>query len=269
MIYNTRIKSYHNGKQVTIYSKSFEKQEKKDKDENKELKQEENQELNKNKKLSKAYKNENRTKEQEEHCIEYSIKQTKNRIYDIARSNHWEWFITLTFDRSKVFSNDYEIVTKELTKFLHNLQQNICPNIKYLIVPELHADGEHYHFHGLLANCDGLQFTYSGHNDYKKGLPIYNIVNWKLGFTTATQVQDTARVSSYITKYITKDCIAVLKNKKRYYASHNVERPQEEYMLTTLDEFVEDYACTSSYMKTINVPQAKMQVHYFEFDNKE
>ena len=139
MIYNARIKSYHNGQQVTIYSKSFEKQEKKEK-ENQELKQEDNQQMNKNRKLSKAYKNENRTKKQEEECKNISIKQTKNRIYDIARSIKWEWFITLTFDRSKVFSNDYDIVTRELTKFLNHLSQRQCPNLKYLIVPELHAD---------------------------------------------------------------------------------------------------------------------------------
>ena len=30
--------------------------------------------------------------------------------------------------------------------------------MKYIIVPELHKDKEHYHFHGLLANVDNLTF---------------------------------------------------------------------------------------------------------------
>lgn len=260
MIYNARIKTYPLGQQVTLYSKSFAKEEK----ENKE--QEERREQNKdNKKFTKAYKNENRTEEQESECKRISLKQTKNRIYDIARSNEWEWFITLTFDRKKVDSSDYEEVTKKLTAFLNNLQKRTCPNLKYLIVPELHADGKHYHFHGLISNCNGFHFTYSGKND-KNGTPIYNITNWKVGFTTATRVQDTQRVSSYITKYITKECCAVLKNKKRYYCSHNVERPAVEYAVFDSDEFLEMHGADIAYCKTITVPQAFMKVSYLEFD---
>ena len=253
MTYNTRVKTFPNGQHVTIYSKSFSKEEEKE-------------EKKKNKKLTKAYKNKERTKEQEEHCKTYSVKQTKNRIYDIARANTWEWFITLTFDRKKKDSSDYEIVVNSLTKFLNNIQQRQCPNIKYLIVPELHADGEHYHFHGLLANCDGLNFRFSSKFDRKSGKPIFNITNWKLGFTTATRVEDTQKVSAYITKYITKECVAVLKNKKRYYTSHNIERPQIDYTCVNADEFIERYGQDMSYCKTIDVPQAHMQVMYVEFD---
>ena len=251
MDYNTRCKTYANGQQITIYSKTFSR---------------DTEEKKKNEKLSKGYKNKERTKEQEDDCKRISIKQTKNRIYDIARSNEWEWFITLTFDRKKKDSSDYDVVVHELKKFLNHLQQRQCPNIKYLIVPELHADGEHYHFHGLLSNCDNLCFTYSGHIDYKSKKPIYNIAKWTLGFTTATQVEDTARVSSYITKYITKECVAVLKNKKRYYASHNIDRPEIDYSIVDKDEFLAMYGKDISYCKTIDVPQASMQISYFEFD---
>ena len=149
MIYNTRIKTYSKGQQVTIYSKTFEQDEKTEK-------------MNKN--FTKSYQNENRSKQQEEDCKRISIKQTKNRVYDIARANQWEWFITLTFDRKKKDSSDYDTIVKSLTQFLNDLRKRKCPDLKYLIVPELHANGKHYHFHGVLANCDGLQFSYSGHN---------------------------------------------------------------------------------------------------------
>ena len=251
MVYNTRAKTFPKGQQITIYSKTFSK----DIEGNK-----------KNEKLSKAYKNEKRTEKQEDDCKRISIKQTKNRIYDIARSNEWQWFITLTFDRKKKDSSDYDVVTKSLQVFLNHLQQRQCPNLKYLIVPELHADGEHYHFHGLLSNCDNLCFVYSGHIDYKSKRPIYNIAKWTCGFSTATQVGDTARVSSYITKYITKECVAVLKNKKRYYCSHNIDRPIIDYSVTDKYEFLEMYGRDISYCKTIDVPQASMQISYFEFD---
>lgn len=253
MIYNTRVKTFAQSQQITIYSKSFVREKK--------------EEQKKNENLRKGYKNAERTEQEENNCKNISIKQTKNRIYDIARSNTWEWFITLTFDRKQTDSSDYDTVVKELTRFLTNLQQWQCPNLKYLIVPELHADGEHYHFHGLLANCDGINFSYSGKNDRKSKKPIYNILNWKLGFTTATKVEDTQRVSSYITKYITKECVAVLKNKKRYYTSHNVNRPQVDYCLCTNDEFLELYGDSVSYCKSIDVPQAGVQVSYYELNN--
>lgn len=254
MIYNTRIKHYAKGQQVTIYNKTFRQ--------NDETEQ-------KNKNFNKSYQNENRNEQQVKDCQRISIKQTKNRIYDIARANEWEWFITLTFDRKKKDSSDYDEVTKSLQNFLENIRKRQCPNIKYLIVPELHADGKHYHFHGLLANCNNLCFTYSGHCDKKSNKPIYNIAKWTCGFSTATQIEDSSRASSYITKYITKECCIILKNKKRYYASHNVNKPIEEYVIVDFDEFINERGSQISYCKTIDVPHAHMQIKYFEFDKND
>lgn len=253
MVYNTRIKTFENTKQVTIYSKTF-------------TREEEESKIQKNKNLRKDYKNKDRTEQEERNCQNVSIKQTKNRIYDIARANTWEWFITLTFDRKKKDSSEYDEVVRALHIYLANLQQRQCPDLKYLIVPELHADGEHYHFHGLLANCDNLNFVFSGKYDRKKHLPIYNIQNWRIGWTTATRVQDTHRVSSYITKYITKDCVKILKNKKRYYTSHNIDKPVVDYTVLDKDSFIKSTMGDIAYYKTIDVKQAGMQVSYYEFN---
>ena len=51
----------------------------------------------------------------------------------------------------------------------------------------MHSVGKAWHFHGLLANCDNLTFNDSGHID-KRGRIIYNLTNYKLGFSTATKV---------------------------------------------------------------------------------
>lgn len=170
--YNCRLYNYPSGQHVTFYKKSIHIGELK------------------NENFKKTYHRE-RTEKEEKHCISVSLKNTKNRIYQIARSNTWEWFITLTFDRIKTDASDYDEVVKKLTKYMNNFQQRKCPNMKYLIVPEFHADGKHYHFHGLLSDCGGLHFAYSGHNDRKSGMPIFNIRDWTLGYTTATRVQDT------------------------------------------------------------------------------
>ena len=94
----------------------------------------------------------------------------------------------------------------------------------YLVVPEQHKDGA-FHFHGLFSGIDYLPFTFSGKLD-KQGRPIYNIGSYKWGFTTATKVGDSAKASSYLCKYVTKDLCAVTAGKKRYWASKNVKRPE-------------------------------------------
>lgn len=243
--YNCRLYTYANGQHVTIYDNPIEKNKK-------------------NEKFTKSYHNENREKEKETHCKNVSISRTKNMIYNIARSNQWDWFITLTFDRTKTDSSDYDTVVRKLSKYLNNLQQRKCPNLKYLIIPELHADNTHYHFHGLLADCPELTLVFSGHWDKKSGRAIFNIPSWSFGFTTATAVGDTGKASGYITKYITKESNIFLKNKKRYYTNRNTMRAVPEKLNIDKYEFLDMYADDITYMKDITVKEIGQHVTYLE-----
>ncbi len=257
MEYNCRLYSYPSGNHVTFFKKTVTRKEK-DID-NDTVKKE-------NIHFTKSHVDENRTQEAEAHSKNVSLSASKNRIYNIARSNTWEWFITLTFDRNNNDSSDYEIVTRRLKTFLNHLQQRKCPDMKYLIVPELHADKEHYHFHGLLSNVDNLRFCFSGKFD-KKENPIFNILDWTYGFTTATQVKDTNRASSYITKYVTKDIDLKLKNKKRYLCSRNIDRTEPEFMMMYEEDFLEVYADDIVYAKNVKVAAAHQSINYYELKN--
>ena len=193
-----------------------------------------------------------------------SLGKTKNTIYNISRSNVWKWFITLTLSSQKVDRSDYDQVVKKLTTFLNNLQKRHCPNLKYLIVPELHADKTNYHFHGLLADCDDLEFVFNGHFD-DTGKPVFNIPQWSYGFTTATLVEDTARASSYITKYVTKESEQYLKNKHRYYTNRNTLRTLPEKLVVddTVD-FIKTYADDITFMKDVTIKPANRKCTYLE-----
>lgn len=260
MEYNARVFDYPGGQHVTVYRRTITR---KDKDCNGTESADTNGTENEH--FRKTYRDENRSEEAEEHSKRVSLTYTKNNIYNIARSNTWEWFITLTFDRNRTDSSDYETVTKKLQKFLNNLQQRKCPGLKYLIVPEYHRDGEHYHFHGLLAQCDGLDFRFSGHYT-KDNEPIFNITGWKHGFTTATMVTDSRRVSSYITKYITKESQICLKEKNRYYASRSVSRMQADYHIVDEEDFLTVYSDRITYSSSVKIPQAIQAVNYYELD---
>ena len=243
--YNCRLLTYHSGQHVPIYDTPVAVGRKNDK-------------------FCKSYRNKNREKADGDHCIAVSYSRTKNSIYNIARSNEWDWFITLTFDRSVTDSSDYDTVVKKLSVYLNHLQQRKCPKIKYLIVPELHSDREHYHFHGLLADCPELALVPSGHFDRDSGLEIFNIPSWSWGFTTATAVGDSSRAGSYITKYITKDSEAFLKNKKRYYSNRNTKRTVPEKLNINRMDFLGMYADDIAYMNDVTVPEAHRRVTYIE-----
>lgn len=165
----------------------------------------------------------------EEDNLERSVRRTKNKIYDIARSNNWEWFFTFTLNKEKADRYDYGDVTLKLSKWLNNMRRT-CPDMKYLVVPEQHKDGA-WHFHGLFCGVENMKFVHSGKRD-KKGRVIYNVGKYKLGFTEATKIDSVARAMSYIGKYTTKDLCAVTKGHKRYWCSRNVELP-----------LVEDFFC--------------------------
>lgn len=245
--YNCRIYDYPEGTHITFYKQAINKGKKK------------------NSNLRKTYVNHERTKEEENFCRSVSASQSKNRIYNIARSNIWDWFITITFDREKVDSSNYDIAINKLHDFLHDVRKRKCPAMKYLIVPELHADGKHFHFHGLLAYVDEMHFSFSGH--YTRGRnsqPIFNILDWGFGFTTATRIQDSGRASSYITKYITKDCVAHLKEKNRYICSRNVNRAKSEYMIQDEEDFLKLYGDRITYSKSIEIKQANQIISYYE-----
>lgn len=138
------------------------------------------------------------------------------KVYDLARSNDFDWFITLTFDPKQVNRTDYDACSDLIKLFTDRLRKN---GNKWLIVPELHRDGKSYHFHGLVQG--NLSLTY-----WRNG--IYNLNNYSYGWTTATAVKDPARAATYIAKYLTKE-ITVPKGRKRYWASRSLARPTEWY----------------------------------------
>lgn len=184
-----------------------------------------------------------------ERSIKNSMNRTINNIYHLARSNMWDWFITLTFDPQKVDSLNYDMCVKCLSKWLNNLKR-ISPELKYIIVPEKHKSGR-YHFHGLFADCWDISFIDSGKKT-SDGQTIFNIGNYKLGWSTATQITDNQRVTKYISKYISKDLVSVTVNKKRYWASRNLELCEEEEILIDgryLDNYVSKLLMYSKHHK--------------------
>lgn len=210
-----------------------------------------------------------------------SINRTVNTIYDYARSNVWSYFLTLTIDPNKIDNSldNYDNFTKSIRKYFNNLKTNYAPDLKYLIVPELHKDGKKLHFHALLSDVGKIKFEFSGKVSVGKyvypiercswGRKIYNMPLWKLGWSTATKVEDSAKCAGYICKYITKDLCVSTKGKRRFWASLNLEKSNTRYSLVQSDllhDFVDLYSNMVLYSKNISVEDANLSIDYYEFD---
>ena len=170
-----------------------------------------------------------------------SLKRAKDKIFDIVFENDWKYFITITFNGKDFDRNDPATVFKKLKKWLDNkVQRN---GLKYILVPEYHKKGG-IHCHALINDCD-LIFEDSGTRlvkGYNKPLKIYtidklgidttdlkivyNIKNWKYGFSTAIETYGSpSQLAFYITKYITKDCKKIFG--KFFLSSKNLKRSPE------------------------------------------
>lgn len=178
-----------------------------------------------------------------------SLKRAVQTVFDIAKSNIWDWFITLTFDPQKVNSYDYDQCVEAIIRFLKCLRY-YSKDFVYLLVPELHESGR-YHFHGLirgpLPHEEALNPWGQRVLD-DKGHQVYNIPIYNYGFTTAVRVYSISAIG-YIAKYITKQD-AVPEGRKRYWASRGVARPKVEYFMLDKEAYCEIFN-ESDYKKLI------------------
>lgn len=208
--------------------------------------------------------------EQVEHSAHVSRSRTISQIYEISRANVWEYFLTLTFDRRKLDSSDYGLLCNKVSKWINNIRSRYAPDLKYLVVPELHKDGIHYHFHGLLSHIGNMTLKDSG--IIKNGHKIYNLENWKYGFSTVSKVLDSGRVSSYITKYITKYLCVVAKNKRRYWCSRNCDRAKiRVYNLDydDLDRFFDEHIHLLQNVSSTVVQGTGLKITYIEMKKED
>jgi hypothetical protein len=165
-----------------------------------------------------------------------SLRRTQKELQDLIECNPFEWFGTFTFDPKKIDRHDEQAVKKAMTSFLNHAKRK-SPNMTYILVPERHKDGA-IHFHGLLGNFNG-KMADSGSQWQKQ--PIFNVVDYKLGFTNFTKIRDKAKTANYCRKYITKDMATTQSSKKRYWRSRNLKQPLKTYN-ETINEVFAKYA---------------------------
>lgn len=174
------------------------------------------------------------------------LKQVKTNIIDLAYNNKdkFEYFITLTFSDQEIGEYSHDRAVELLVKWINN-QKHQNKNMSYILVPEFHKSGR-LHFHGLVGNVPKWKLkkainAKTGKSMKVNNTQIYNLDNYKLGFTTISKIKDKEKVTNYISKYATKELIT-LKSKKRYWYSRDLKKPKIEldYIDTSLFKYFND-----------------------------
>lgn len=101
--------------------------------------------------------------------------------------------------------------------------------MRYLIIPELHKSGR-IHFHGVFSDVKNWSLSpainpYTGESIIENNKQVYNLDNYKLGYTTVSKVENIEAVSHYISKNIDYKSEKVQESyEKRYYSvsSYNI-----------------------------------------------
>lgn len=152
-----------------------------------------------------------------------SVHRAKSKVFDIAYLNKFSYFVTLTFNGSIHSRTDAKEILHTVQNYTRNLRK-YDKSISYLFIPEYHADKTSIHLHGFITHSERLSLSLSGH--FFKERPIYNIMSWSWGFSTAIPLDNNRlAVAKYITKYVTKDVQKIFGN---LYLAGNVQRDVSE-----------------------------------------
>lgn len=148
--------------------------------------------------------------------LENNIARAKRTIFELAYCNAWEYFFTGTLSPRLYNRTDLTKAHKDLTQWFRDQGKKYSCKIDFILVPELHEDGESWHFHGLLRGIPDECLTPFFENQklpmsilekLKKGDTVYNWPAYgaKFGFVSLEKVKNHEAVSKYITKYINKN----------------------------------------------------------------
>lgn len=129
-------------------------------------------------------------------CLRSSICRSRRMVRELALSNPFEYFCTLT-----VASEDSRFhldkVQEELRKIFKQIKRKNKDFI-YLFITEKHQNGG-YHFHGLIGGFDDFYVNSNG---------FYSSHYFdSLGFQSFSKIKNFTKCCNYILKYITKDCV--------------------------------------------------------------
>ena len=206
----------------------------------------------------KIIKKDNKQDKDFEEIQRISLSRSKRNIREIALCNPFTYFFTATVNAERCDRYSLEDTQEQIKKICHKIKRKNKDFI-FLFITEKHKDGA-YHFHGLCSDLDlyDNEYNYLSSRDFDT-----------LGLNSFSAIRDTTKVSNYITKYITKDCI---KNQSGqvYFCSRGLKKA-EKYKVQDLamDDYIEQLPYENDYVKVydLNIEKLNSKELLFLIDN--
>lgn len=141
--------------------------------------------------------------------LSQALSRARSVIFQVAFCNDWDFFFTGTIDRTKYNRYQLNDFYKSFTQWLRDYRKKYSCDIKYLFVPELHADGA-IHLHGFVRGIPQDRLCPFVHGLHPKKLVDGGYLNWpdyqkKFGFCSLDVIRNPEAAANYVTKYITED----------------------------------------------------------------
>lgn len=144
-----------------------------------------------------------------------NISRARSKIFEYSFCNEWDYFFTGTLDNTKYDRTDLENYHQDLTLFFRHYRRNDGCELKFLIVPELHSDGQAWHTHGFIKGLPDKylhQFQLGDRmsayiaQKVRRGEVVYDwpAYSRKFGFCDLEPIANKEAVSKYVTKYMNK-----------------------------------------------------------------
>lgn len=172
--------------------------------------------------------------------LDNNIIRARNKIFEYAYCNQWDFFFTATLNPKKYDRTDLEKFRKDFSQWIRDESKKYGVEIKYLMIPELHSDGESWHMHGFIKGLPVVhlkQFKVGdrmGKSLAQKVIQGEVLYNWedyqkKFGFCDLEPIKNPEAVSKYVTKYVTKSLVNSVKelNAHLYYASKGLRTSED------------------------------------------
>lgn len=189
--------------------------------------------------------------------FEQNIVRAKTAVEEYGLCNDFQYFCTFTISPQSQDRTDLGKFRERLTKMVRNYRARKGVDIQYLLVPELHRDGENWHIHGLMNIPEDLLMQYT------PDMTGFDRLPWRIrqkvmvsltgggrcykwasaektfGWNTLEEIRSREKSTRYLLKYFSKEqrktAEKLNKGDNLYFVSHGlnraerIERPDELY----------------------------------------
>lgn len=157
----------------------------------------------------------NRRKGKNEDKLSNNILRARQKVFELAYCNEWDYFATLTIDQTKLGRYDLDLYRDRLSHWIRDFNRRNSAKVKYLLIPERCKDGA-WHVHGFLYGLPQSSlrnFMSYEHLPYyildklQKGVEVKEWVEYRnaFGFNDLEPIRSKEAAARYVTKYIGKN----------------------------------------------------------------